>query len=657
MFDRSFLPVADIEFVVLSDTHYCRIPKNYAQNKDDTRRTGDWSERAAQAINLAASLEADFTIHLGDLVETHLAGTELSDGRAEARAQFDRYGLKPYFVAGNMDIGDKPNSTVPADWVRPDDLEEWHSQFGTSWYSFDKQDVHFVFLNTQIIGSELPEANLQQQWLESDLADNLGRRIFVFMHIPLFTMERFEPGFGSYNCLDEPARNWLIDLFCDHKVEAVFTGHTHFAAYNRLGPMRIYGVPSTTFSRPGFNEVFPVLPEHRGKNDIDKLGFYLARVHSDGVRMHIIRTNGETAESLSRRKRLVTRTSLDLPESPLGVYLRHPLAPVTGGVHAWPDAVRQHVRNDYPLLACMELGVRYLRTLASDLYDHVQLQRLIMAQDEGMHLTFVWLWSEVLDLSDAIDRTRTHIGTVELQIPSGLLPSKECMDTLSEARERGMEISVAPFLPRQLIPGKHYTRNRIGYRVDELAELDQHLTTMGMQLDRAVCQIDGSNHPWDQFAMFSNKLPLRQISHLDFIVQFSGFDEISQADLAAESLFASAKIPGCRLYYDPFTDVDRSTDTSNGLLDRLSNPRPAFHAIRCLNTILYGSCTSDLTGECEETKLSGRILRLIGKKRCLELALPNATLTINLTGSDNANIEINEHVSVDLKTGTSELIQ
>ena len=274
-----------------------------------------------------------------------------------------------------------------------------------------------------------------------------------------------------------------------------------------------------------------------------------------------------------------------------------------------------------------------------------------------MHRTFIWLWLEALDLSDAIERTRTQVGTFELQLPSGLFPGKACMDTLSEARERGIEISFAPFLPRQLIPGKHYTRNQIGYRVDELGELDQHLSTMGMRLDRAVCLIDGSDHPWDQFSMFSNKMPLRQISHLDFIVQFSGFDEVSQADLAAEALFASVKIPGCRLYYDPLTDVDRSTDTFNGLLDRLSNPRPAFHAVRCLNTILYGSDTSDLPEEWEETKFSGRILRLIGKKRCLELTLPNATLTINPTRSDNANIDITKHVTVDLKTGTSELIQ
>jgi hypothetical protein len=157
--------------------------------------------------------------------------------------------------------------------------------------------------------------------------------------------------------------------------------------------------------------------------------------------------------------------------------------------------------------------------------------------------------------------------------------------------------------------------------------------------------------------MFSNKMPLRQISHLDFIAQFSGIDEVAQADLAAEALFASSQIPGCRLYYDPLTDVDRSTDIFNGLLDRLSNPRPAFHAVRCLNTILYGSGASDLTAEWEETKLSGRILRLIGKKRRLELTLPNATLAINLTRSDNANTDTSEHLTVDLKTGTSELVQ
>ena len=214
---------------------------------------------------------------------------------------------------------------------------EWHEQFGRSWFSFDYEDVHCIGLNTQIMGGPLPEAEQQKEWFDKDLADNTRKRIFIFLHMPPFFVDENEPGFGSYNCLDEAPRAWLLKLMRKYRVELLCSGHTHFAAYNRIDNLRFFIVPSTTTSRPGFNEVFPVLPDHRGKNDLDKLGFYHARVRERGVDLHLIRTNSETEMG----PRLLTRLSHDLPNSPLGVNLRLPFAPTTPGVQAWPDVVRQ----------------------------------------------------------------------------------------------------------------------------------------------------------------------------------------------------------------------------------------------------------------------------------------------------------------------------
>ena len=201
------------------------------------------------------------------------------------------------------------------------------------------------------MGGPLAEAERQENWLEADLARNAGKRVFIFMHIPPFFVNENEPGLRSYNCLDETPRHWLLNLLRRYEVELLCSGHTHFAAYNRVNHTRLFIVPLTTTSRPGFNEVFTILPYHRGKNDLDKLGFYFARVCDEGVSMHLIRTNGERAlmvEDFHRASRhtggeprLVTRLSSDLPGSPLGVNLRLPLAPTSSGVQAWPDAVRQ----------------------------------------------------------------------------------------------------------------------------------------------------------------------------------------------------------------------------------------------------------------------------------------------------------------------------
>ena len=655
MFDRTFLPEASFEFVVFSDTHYLRNPEVTTSDADDLSRTRHWSKRAAQALKLAAALNPDFVIHLGDLTQAYPGQRDFVQSRAEARAQFDQHGLRPYHVAGNMDIGDKPNHTVPAAWVQAEGIAEWHAQFGPSWYSFDGQDVHFVILNTQIIGSQLPEAELQRQWLETDLAQNRSSRIFVFMHMPLFIVDRDEPGFGSYNCLDEPAREWLLGLFCEHEVELICTGHTHFSAFNTVGSTRLFGVPSTSFSRPGFNEVFPVLPDHRGKNDVEKLGFYLARVHADGVRMHLVRTNGETTTSEHSKKRLITRTSRDLPDSPLGVYLRHPLASITGGVHAWPDAVRQRVRDDYPLLACMELGVRHLRIPAADLQDDVQMKRLKVARDEGMQLTAVWLWSGWLNLVDEVKSYRDQLDTVELQVPGALLPEPACLKMLAQIRTIGIPISIAPLLAQEPESGVHHPRTRIGYRADELAVLDRHLSKLDMFLDKAVCLIEVAEHPWDQMETFTQVMPLSQISNLDFVVQFPGADENANAERAAEALFAAEMLAGCRIFFDPLVDVDRSSDINHGLLDRLSNPRSSFHALRCLNTILSASGVRYHPEGRDDRDKAGRVLGLASETSRLRLHLPDAVLSISPVVSDNFGTGRIENLSVDLKAGTSQL--
>jgi hypothetical protein len=72
-------------------------------------------------------------------------------------------------------------------------------------------------------------------------------------------------------------------------------------------------------------------------------------------------------------------------------------------------------------------------------------------------------------------------------------------------------------------------------------------------------------------------------------VSLPGVDEALQTERATEAVFAAALAPDIRLFLDPLVDLDRTNDVNFGLLDRLSNPRSAFHAVRCLNSILFGT--------------------------------------------------------------------
>ena len=88
----------------------------------------------------------------------------------------------------------------------------------------------------------------------------------------------------------------------------------------------------------------------------------------------------------------------------------------------------------------------------------------------------------------------------------------------------------------------------------------------------------------------------------------------------AEALFAALLLPTAWLYLEPLVDLDRTMDIANGVLDRLCNPRPIFHALRCLNTLLYAHRKAWVPEEREEKGV--RILALLSEEHVLELLLP-----------------------------------
>ena len=414
MFDRSWLPPALFEFVVLADTHYMVDPRDRPLEFESRRKQ---TARVEHALQLAAALETPLVIHPGDISQ-ELPGSALhAQALAEARAQLERHlghGGRVRYAAGNQDIGDKPDPTMPTEPVTGATLARFEQHFGPTWHSVDAGGCHFVVLNSSILNAALPAAGEQQAWVEADLAAHDGARTFLFLHHPPYLYEPQEPALGHYDNLGPPARAWLLDLVRRHRVECLFAGHSHFAWFDRIdappdaalahggggsgeraGAARYHICVSTSFTRPGFGELFSGRPpDEHGRDDTAKLGFSLARVHEDGVRLHFIRTGGQTALSAGGQPRLLTRLPRDLPASPLGVTLTHPLTSIADVPLAWPSVVRQRVRNDYPFLSLLELGARHVRFPLSDLDDALQRRRLALLRDEGIATTATCLWRE-----------------------------------------------------------------------------------------------------------------------------------------------------------------------------------------------------------------------------------------------------------------------
>ena len=637
MFNKSFLPKALFEFVIISDSHYMLDPGGASLEFENRRKQ---SARREIALRMAAALAPEFIVHNGDMVQEYPDNLErFYKSMDQSLEQMRACGVEPYYVAGNHDIGDKPDPTAPASHVSREVLDWYHRKFGKSWYSFDQGDCHFVVLNSQIMNGALPDATEQETWVEKDLAGHAKKRLFILLHMPPYLFEEAEPSMGHYDNLANPARTWLLDLVQAYNVEMLIAGHVHFAFFDHSAETRYTVLASPVFTRPGFSCLFagPPPPE-RGRNDVPKFGFYLMRVRADKTDVHFIRTAGVEKLSPNTEERLITRVSGTLPQSPLGITLSQPLATVAEIPRAWPAAVREKVRNDYPLLACMEMGVGHLRVPLTDFQDLFQRRRLEILRKEGVKLNPVVIFSEELNILEMVSQICPRIDGVEIQIAGTLYPSEKCIEVIKALQERfGLSITLSSIVCREATSGKQFPRFRLGYTPQEIPSLNQFLEENGVAIDRVICKLNNDESLCDQIQATAEIMPLSHIPNIDFSLEFSATNDQTNANLAAEGLFSMAMTPGSRIYFEPFSDLDRTMDVTHGLLDTLCNPRLASRTLQSLNTIMYS----------RSRKVSQYPFRLNGENdlKVLQLSTDTATYRLLLhsglasTASEAINIE------------------
>ena len=97
------------------------------------------------------------------------------------------------------------------------------------WYSVDRQDVHFIILDSN---SNLSIGSEQYRWLEDNLkgVDKKTKFVIVIFHYPIFSSTRSHA--------DEKGLKHIIPLFERYGVNIVFSGHAH--NYERFYRNKIY---------------------------------------------------------------------------------------------------------------------------------------------------------------------------------------------------------------------------------------------------------------------------------------------------------------------------------------------------------------------------------------------------------------------------------
>ena len=564
MFDRSFLPDSDLEFTVIADTHYMLDPGDSPIEFESRRHQ---TRRSKATLEMLHSLGTDINIHLGDLTQEYPESPNFLRALAKAQEQISNTGVQFRHCVGNHDIGDKLDPTMPTHPVTSESLAAYEDRFGSTFYSFDAGTHHFVVINSQILNTDLPINNGQMDWLARDLESSSGQRTCLFLHLPLYLFKKSDPAFGNYDVIAEPARGELIALIEKHGIELVCAAHVHFSFFDRIGGADYHILPSPAFTRPGFSHLFTSAPppEH-GRDDTPKLAFYLYRSGSGYLDRHIVRTSGRSRKPSGRR--VITRTARSLPEARLGITLTHPPAPVVQIPLAYPSTIRQTVRNDYPILACQEMGLRHIRVPIEDIEDDNQNPRLQILRESGALLTAICVSRDPATIGRRVRDIEDQIDSVEMQVPK-TQKMKAKIDT-------SLEVSVAPIDPTEPVAGKQHLRTRLGFPVSR--------ANAAHPFHRSVVSIAHWESP-NLIQTIAKSPPDKPVDLTLSMVD----DDKENLDRVIRAALLTACIDEARLFCEPSLDLDRTMDVAKGFLDPLCNPRPIVTAYRLLNTILFAN--------------------------------------------------------------------
>jgi len=572
-FDRSLLPEALAEIAILADTHHTR-PDDPSTVEFASRKKQ--AGRARYALELAASLDTDAMVHLGDLVQDYPDSPAFAASFGRVEKELKRRHPDLNLVAGNHDVGDKPDVRMPTHPTTAAGLRAFHKSCGRSWYRFLIGDVAAYVLNTQIMNTGLAARNDQRSWFENSLQKEQLRRRLLFIHLPIYLSSPDEPDIGHYDNLGEPDRSWLLRLIRRHRFESVFAGHVHYRFFDRIGRTRYATLGSPSFTRPGFGHLFSsAAPPERGRDDRAKLGFALLRVRKQGSSLHWIRTDGkEPGKRRAGVKRVLTPVSGERPRSPLGITLCHALSSHQDIPLVWPSMIRLPVRNDHPLLALSELGAGWIRTSWRDFLDPFQRERLKILKGEGIGLIATVDHPEIDTARKSRQELLSLVSGIELRIAAGELIDRSVARRLSFLARHGRTLTLSPILPGMSVPGKQHPRTRTAWEFKELPIIQKMAANAGLVVDR-----------W-RILTPREVIPQGKGGGFDLAEEFSDDDQ-SNIRNASWALAQVAAGRGRQLFAYPLRDLDRTMDLHHGVLDTLCNPRATFGALRLLNAVLF----------------------------------------------------------------------
>lgn len=184
----------------------------------------------------------DLTINTGD-ISLDGAGTEAD--LVFARDQHARLPGRCLMLPGNHDVGDYAvlGGSQPADAER---MARWAGVIGADHFVEDIPGWRLIGLNTQILGSGLPEEAAQWDALDDAVAGAGGRALALFLHKPL-CQHRLSDTEVNYWPVLEPARGRILAAFGGTPPRFVASGHIHQYRDHGADGLRQLWAPPVSF--------------------------------------------------------------------------------------------------------------------------------------------------------------------------------------------------------------------------------------------------------------------------------------------------------------------------------------------------------------------------------------------------------------------------
>lgn len=574
-------------FAIITDTHM-RPPGG---DESSPFPVNDMANgRARLAVNLIAQHNPAFTLHLGDMVHPLPSLPTYADACGAAHEIFEP--LKPnlHFVAGNHDAGDKPHIGSPAGPVTDETLAIFNEHFGPSHYGFDHADCRFFVINSSLVNSGTEREAEQRKWLEEDLAAQSGKRLFLCTHYPPYIDHTSEH--AHYDNYEEPGRSWLIGLIEQYKLEAVFSGHVHQFFLNRLGDTKLYCFPPTSFIRQDYAELYRSQPaDQYGRNDTGKFSVALVDVYADGHGFRVIPTDGLELEAGKDVSSTGHDWTVPAPSKtnglPLVVHLRHAWAETIDMPYNGPmeEFSRKRARNDYTLLRLWQMGLNRVRTPLADLMDLQTRKRIDDFHSAGIRFTFFTIGVPNAAECAALKDAASMIDAVEL-----ITAEVDMSDVIAKIGDlqdlNGIPVYIGKFHSSAHEPkrGSKFAHSvSFGFKWDDRDTVASTLAQASLKerLAGPVFQINMSDDlgtrlkEIDAFAADNGLKAGANIRLANENPAVANFEDALIADRAAEACELAASLSHTNVQLDTFMDVDRGYNPRHGLIDRLSNFRPA----------------------------------------------------------------------------------